>query len=105
MTFCPLDQSLGPPVKLFNCVSTHYSGIRKLHIGQANAGSVRNAEAARYLEALLVEPGRLSARDRADLVQAYGRLTSDDQGLPLLEQALADPATRFFYSSLHWNTT
>ncbi len=53
---------------------------------------VANAEAAGHVEGLLAGPERLSVRDRADLVQAYGRLTIGDEGLPLLEQALADSA-------------
>ncbi|MBW1687876.1 MAG: cyclic nucleotide-binding domain-containing protein, partial [Deltaproteobacteria bacterium] len=49
-------------------------------------------EAAERLEALLADPGGLDDRHRADLVQAYGRLASDDQGVEALARALADPA-------------
>jgi ATP/ADP translocase len=53
---------------------------------------LRSPEAARRLEALLASAEGLSERDRADLVQAYGRLLQPEEGLAQLERALADPA-------------
>lgn len=57
---------------------------------------LRSAEAARSIEGLLRAPGELSDRDRADLVQAYGRLSGRSPDDPLLRAALADasPAVR-----------
>jgi AAA family ATP:ADP antiporter len=61
------------------------------------ASDTANEAAAVHLEALLDEPDGLSDRDRADLVQAYGRLTlgtvsgSGDAG-GVLERALGDPS-------------
>jgi hypothetical protein len=57
---------------------------------------VRSAESARQLEALLAEPERLGDRDRADLVQAYGRLMAGPEATERLERALDDssPAVR-----------
>jgi hypothetical protein len=53
---------------------------------------IQSPRAARLLEGLLAEPGRLADRDRADLVQAYGRLLSPREGGELIERALADPS-------------
>ena len=47
-------------------------------------------QASEDLEHLLAESAGLSDRDRADVVQAYGRLTPGDEALPVLENALAD---------------
>ncbi len=57
---------------------------------------LRSAEAARSIELRLRAPGELSDRDRADLVQAYGRLSDRSSEDPLLRAALADasPAVR-----------
>jgi CRP/FNR family cyclic AMP-dependent transcriptional regulator len=52
--------------------------------------------AARAVEALLSEPERLDARDRADLVQAYGRLGGVDHpkdGPEVLARAMVDPSS------------
>lgn len=53
-------------------------------------------EAARQLEALLAAPEGLGECDRADLVQAYGRLLGAEDALPVLREALEDasPAVR-----------
>jgi hypothetical protein len=56
-----------------------------------------NAEAAAHIEALLEEREALSDRDRADVVQAYGRLTSGaasgpEGGSGVLERSLGDPS-------------
>ena len=59
---------------------------------RAVAQPIQLPEAAERLEALLADPGGLDDRHRADLVQAYGRLASDDQGAEILARALADPA-------------
>jgi hypothetical protein len=48
--------------------------------------------AGRDLEWALDRPGGLSDRDRADLVQAYGRLLPGNDATGLLERALSDPA-------------
>jgi hypothetical protein len=53
---------------------------------------IQSPRAARLLEALLAEPGRLVDRDRADLVQAYGRLLAPGEGGEVIQRALADPS-------------
>jgi hypothetical protein len=53
---------------------------------------LRNPDAAGHLEALLAEPERLTDRDRADVVQAYGRLVRGDAASELLERELEDPS-------------
>lgn len=57
---------------------------------------IQSPRAAHQLESLLADPGRLSDRDRADLVQAYGRLLGPDEGREVIERALGDasPAVR-----------
>jgi hypothetical protein len=54
------------------------------------------AGAARHLEPLLAAPEGLSDRDRADLVQAYGRLLAGEPAVAALTRALDDasPAVR-----------
>jgi hypothetical protein len=51
---------------------------------------VINSQAAEDLEALLGEPGALDERDRADVVQAYGRLITPDHSLTVLQNAKTD---------------
>jgi len=61
------------------------------------ASDVVNDAAATHLEALLDETDGLCDRDRADVVQAYGRVTSDavsgaGRGGRVLARALGDPS-------------
>jgi hypothetical protein len=53
---------------------------------------VSSREASEDLEHLLVESAALSDRDRADVVHAYGQLTSGEEAVPVLECALSDPS-------------
>lgn len=53
---------------------------------------VESPAAARQLEKLLVQDSGLGDRDRADLVQAYGRLLTGPEAVERLEQALSDPS-------------
>lgn len=52
---------------------------------------LESAGAARHLERLLLE-AELADRDRADLVQAYGRLLPGPAAVPMLERALEEDA-------------
>jgi CRP-like cAMP-binding protein len=53
---------------------------------------IASPEAARALEGLLEAPGALGARERADLVQAYGRLAGHVRDAASLVRALGDPS-------------
>ncbi len=54
-------------------------------------GEVESEEAARRIEALVEEPEGLEERERADLVQALGRVGSGDTGIDTLRRCLDDP--------------
>lgn len=72
---------------------------------EASAPSgVASAEGAAALEALLAAPAGLSDRDRADLVQAYGRLASGAQAAERLGRAQGDsaPAVRLAATAALW---
>jgi hypothetical protein len=51
---------------------------------------VKSAHAAADLEALLADPGALDDRDRADVIQAYGRLVTPEDPVTVLQSAKAD---------------
>jgi hypothetical protein len=62
---------------------------------QAVADPVGGHAAAQDLAALLAQPGRLAGLDRANVVQAFGRLAGAGEGLDaiaLLEREAADPS-------------
>ncbi len=60
---------------------------------EAVSEPVHDPQAARALAERLAEPGQLGDRERADLVQAYGRLAGAEASRPeVLERALADSA-------------
>ncbi len=61
---------------------------RVLERAPADPGSSR--QASEDLEKLLAETPELNERDRASVVQAYGRLTPGSAAIPLLASALAD---------------
>lgn len=50
-----------------------------------------SGDAVRGIEAVLADPDGLAESERADLVQALGRLGSGDEGMSTLRNALADP--------------